>query len=97
MLKKMMIALTFVAVFSAGALCPSPNAQARWWGRYRPYATYYYGPQRYYGYGVPYRTNYDGYYTSPPYYNSYSYYGSPGYYYYRPAPRVAVRVGPVWR
>jgi hypothetical protein len=95
-LKRIMLTLTFAAAFGAAGLCLTDKAEA-WRGRWnRPYvSSYYYGPRAYYGYGVPYRTNYDGYYAPQSYY--YSYYDDPGYYYYRPVPRVAVRVGPMWR
>lgn len=98
MFKRIMLTLSFVAAFGAAGLCLTDNAEARWWRWNRPYVSYYYGPRAYYGYRVPYQTYYDGYDSSQPYYNSYyGYYGDPGYYYYRPAPRVSVRVGPYWR
>jgi hypothetical protein len=95
-LKRIMLTLSFAAAFGAAGLCLTDKAEARW-GWNRPYASYYYGPRAYYGYDVPYRTSYYrgyGYYAPQPY--NYSYYDDPGYY-YRPAPRVAVRVGPFWR
>ena len=97
MFKRIMLTLTFAAAFGAAGLCLTDKADARWSRWNRPYVSYYYGPRVYYGYGVPYRTSYyRGYAIGPrPYY--YSYYGDPGYYYYRPVPRVAVRVGPMWR
>ena len=97
MFKRIMLTLTFAAAFGAAGLSLTDKAEARW-GWNRPYASYYYGPRAYYGYDVPYRTSYyrgSGYYAARPYYNAY--YGDPGYYYSRPVPRVAVRVGPMWR
>ena len=100
MLKRMTLALSFVVILAVTSFGLPEKAEARW-GRWNgPYAPNYYGsyygngPRAYYGYGVPYRSNYGGYYASPrPY--GYSYYGDSGYRYYRPAPRVAVQVGPV--
>jgi len=93
-LKRIMLTLTFAAAFGAAGLSLTDKADARWWRGNRPYASYYYGPRAYYGYGVPYRSYYGGYgYYAPRSYN-YSYYGDPDYSY---RPRVAVRVGPMWR
>jgi hypothetical protein len=93
-LKRIMLTLTFAAAFGAAGLALTDKADARWWRWNRPYASYYYGTRAYYGYGVPYRSYYGGYgYYTPRSYN-YSYYGDPDYYY---RPRVAVRVGPMWR
>ncbi len=91
MFKRTVLALSFAAAFGAGGLCLTDEAEARWSRWNRPYVSYYYAPRAYYGYNVPYRTSYRGYYAPRPYYND------PGYYYYRPAPRVAVQVGPFWR
>jgi hypothetical protein len=91
MFKRIMLTLTFAAAFGVAGLCLADNADARWGRWYRPYASYYYGPPVNYGYGVPYRTYYRGYYAPAPYYHSY--YGDPVYYY---RPRVAVRVRPWW-
>lgn len=98
MFKRIMLILSFAAAFGAAGLCMTDRADARRWRWNRPYAsTYYYGPSGYYGYDVPYRTYYRGYgYYAPRSYYS-TYYGDSGYYYYRPAPRVAVQVGPMWR
>ena len=102
MFKRIILTLTFAAAFGAAGLSLADKADAQW-GWNRSYVSYYYGPRVYYGYDVPYRTSYysgyDGYYApryiAPRrYYNAY--YGDPGYY-YRPLPRVAVRVGPYWR
>jgi hypothetical protein len=93
--KRIMLTLTFAAAFGAAGLYLTDKAEARSWRWNRPYVSYYYGPRAYYGYDVPYRTSYRAYYAPRPYY--YSYYDDPGYYYYRPVPRVAVRVGPMWR
>ncbi|HEX3599424.1 MAG TPA: hypothetical protein VHU84_04740 [Lacipirellulaceae bacterium] len=97
MLKRIMLALTFAATFGAAGLCLTDKVEARSWRWNRPYvSSYYSGPRANYGYDVPYRTYYRGYvYYGPQSYN-YSYDNDPGYY-YRPAPRVAVRVGPMWR
>ena len=99
--KRIMFTLTFAAAFGAAGLFLTDKAEARW-GWNRPYVSYYYGPRTFYGYDVPYRTTYyrgygyaPRYYVSQPYYSAY--YDDPGYYYYRPVPRVAVRVGPYWR
>jgi hypothetical protein len=95
--KRIMLTLTFAAAFGAAGLFLTDKADARW-GWNRPYVSYYYGPRVYYGYDVPYRTSYYrgyGYYAPRSYYNTY--YSDPGYYYYRPVPRVAVQVGPIWR
>jgi len=100
MFKRIMLTLSFAAALGAAGLCLADNAEARSWGWNRPYVSYYYGPRAYYGYYVPYRTSYyrgNGSYGPQPYSYSYSYYDDPGYYYYRPVPRVAVRVGPMWR
>jgi hypothetical protein len=96
MLKRIILTLTFAAAFGAAGLCMTNNSDAQGWRWNRPYASYYYAPRAYYGYGVPYRTYYRGYdyYYAPRSYNYYSYYDSPGYYYYQP--RVAVQVGPGW-
>src|SRR4051812_9492020 len=97
MFKRIMLTLSFAAAFAVAGLCMSDKVEARR-GWSRPYVSYYYGPRAYYGYDVPYRTSYYrgyGYYGPRQY--DYSYYNDPGYYYYRPAPRVAVRVGPFWR
>jgi hypothetical protein len=83
--KRSMLILAFVATFGAASLCLTDNADARRWGWNRPYATYY-GPRAY----VPVRPFYGGYYAPAP-----NVYGYPGYY-YRPGPRIAVRVGPWW-
>jgi hypothetical protein len=92
--KRIMLTLTFVAAFGAAGLSLTDNAEARRWGWGRPYvSSYYYGPRSYYYSGYrPYRTYYRSYYAPRPYY--YDPYYAP--YYYRPAPRVAVRVGPWW-
>jgi hypothetical protein len=98
--KRIMLTLSFVAAFSAAGLCLTEHAGARWWRSNEPYVSYYHGPSAYYGYDVPYRRYDRGYYYAPrPYYDGYydSYYGNSDYYYYRPEPRVSVRVGPVWR
>ncbi len=96
MFKRIMLTLTFAVAYGAAGLCLTDKSEARSWRWNRPYASYYYGPRsRYYGYDVPYRTSYRGYYAPRPYYNAY--YSDPGYYYYRPVPRVGLRVGPVWR
>src|SRR6476619_6883636 len=98
MFKRIMLTLTFAAAFGAAGLSLLNNAGAQWYGWSRPYTSYYYAP-RSYVYSAPYRpyynTYYDGYYGTRPYYSAY--YGDPGYYYYQPAPRVAVQVGPYWR
>ena len=94
MFKRIMLTLTFAAAFGATGLCLTDKAEARW-GWNRPYVSYYYGARPLYGYDVPYRAAYRGYYAPRPYYNAY--YSDPGYYYYRPVPRVAVQVGPMWR
>jgi hypothetical protein len=95
MSKRIMLALSFVAALGAAGLCLTDKAEARWWYGGRPYVSYYYGPRAYYGYGVPYRTYYRGYYAPRSYY--YDPYAYGDYSYYRPVPRVAVRVGPWWR
>jgi hypothetical protein len=95
MFKRIMLTLSFAAAFGAAGLCLTDKAEARWWRWNRPYVSYYYGQRADYGYDVPYRRSYyRGYYAPRSYDNAY--YGDSGYY-YRPVPRVAVRVGPVWR
>lgn len=97
MFRRIMLAITFVAALGAAGLA-TPNTADAWRGR--GYYGAYYGPRVYGGYVRPYRMVYPGgsstryygprYYA--PYYGPY-YYGDPGYYYYRPAPRVAFRIG----
>jgi hypothetical protein len=90
MFKRILLALTFVAVLGAAGLGMSQSANA-WWGRgyyYRPYvvAPYYYG-------GAPYRTYYYGprYYPGTYYYSPrYAYY--PDDYYYGAGPSVRVYI-----
>jgi hypothetical protein len=109
MIKKFLIALTFVSAFAfAGVGVPEKADAWRRWGWGGPYVTYYSAPPRayyggYYG-GYPYRTYYGGYpyrtyYGGPAVYRSYyrPYYGGyyDGYpgYYYGPGPGVSVSVG----
>jgi hypothetical protein len=93
MFKRILLALTFVAAFSAVGVGVTDNAEARrGWGR--PYVNYYYGPPRtvYYREYAPYRTYYRSYYR-PRYYDRYYddyYYGD---YYRGPRGRVAFRIG----
>lgn len=99
MVKRILLALTFVAAFTAASVATPDSAEAwrRWGGR--PYVTRYYAPPRVY-YGAPYRSYYRGYY-GPRYYapRSYyygNYYGDPGYNYYNyygPRSGVSVSVG----
>lgn len=102
MFRRVVLAMTFIAALGLGGLAMTNTADAWRWGRvYYPYSTYYYGrPVVSYGrgpyYGVPYRTYYGGYcfrrrIYGGPYYGGY-YYGPPAYY-YRPVPRVALRIG----
>jgi hypothetical protein len=95
MFKRIMLTLSFVAAFSAAGLCLTNQAEARWYRWGRPYVSYYYAPRPYYGYDTPYRTYYRGYYAPRSYY--YNPYAYGNYNYYRPVPRVAVQVGPLWR
>jgi hypothetical protein len=92
MIKRIALALTFVAAFAAAGLSFNTPAQAwRYWGS--PYASYYYGPPRAYGggYYAPYRTYYyGGPMVSRGYYSGGPYYPAP-YYYNRPGVRVAFR------
>jgi hypothetical protein len=99
MFRRIMLAITFVAALGAVGLATPNTADAWRWDR--SYYGSYYGPQVYYrgGYARPYRTYYPGGYApryyAPRYYSRYygpNYYGAPGYY-YRPAPRVAFRIG----
>src|SRR4029434_998754 len=101
MFRRILLAITFVVALGAAGLA-TPNAADAWrWDR-GYYSGSYYGPPVYGGYVGPYRTYYPGSYVTryygpryaPRYYAPYyGYYGSPDYYYYRPAPRVALRVG----
>jgi hypothetical protein len=91
MFKRIMFALTFAAALGAASLCLTDAADAQRLRLGRPYVSYYFGAPAYYGY-VPNRTYYRGFYAPRVYSYSYAY---PGYY-YRPAPRVSVRVGPLW-
>lgn len=95
MFKRIMLTLSFVAAFSVAGLCLTNQAEARWYRWGRPYVSYYYAPRPYYGYDTPYRTYYRGYYAPRAYY--YDPYAYGNYNYYRPVPRVAVQVGPLWR
>ncbi len=98
MFRRIMLAITFVAALGAAGLA-TPNTADAWRGNRGYYSGYYYGPRVYGGYVGPYRTYYPGGYVRryyapryyAPYYGPY-YYGEPGYY-YRPAPRVALRIG----
>jgi hypothetical protein len=103
MFRRILLAMTFIVALGAGLATPNTADAWRWNGGY--YSGYYYGPRVYGGYAGPYRTYYPGGYVTRTYgprvyapryyaptYGSY-YYGSPDYYYYRPAPRVALRVG----
>jgi hypothetical protein len=88
MLRRVLLALTFLSAFSFVGIGVTDTAEAwRRWGR--PYVSYYYGPPRAYPYGayVPYRAYYGPRYR--PFYRSY-YYGYPDYYYYGPRSGVAV-------
>lgn len=103
MLRRVLLAITFVAALGAAGLATPKSADAwRWNNRYD--SGYYYGGPRVY---APYQTYYPGgygsYYYGPrayygpryygPSYGGYGYrYGGPRYY-YGPAPRVALRVG----
>jgi hypothetical protein len=92
MIRRILLAITFVAALGAAGLATPDTADAwRWRGR-GYYGSYYGGPPRayYYGYGRPYRAYYPGYY-SPRVYRPY-YYGYPGYY-YGPRSRVAFSIG----
>ena len=93
MLKRIMLAMTFIATLGVVGIGVTENADA--WGRWRrPFVARYYGPPAYYDSYVPYRTYYRGYYGPQfyrPYYGGYygSYYGGPGYYY---GPRSGISV-----
>jgi hypothetical protein len=93
MLKRLLLALTFLSAFTfVGVGVPDTAEAWRRWGWGRPYASYYYGaPRAYYGGYVPYRT----YYYGPRFYRPYRtyYYGGPDYYYYGPRSGVSVSVG----
>jgi hypothetical protein len=102
MIKKFLIALTFVSAFAFVSVGVPEKAEAwRRWGR--PYVTYYSAPPRaYYGDfygGRPYRTYYGGpaFYRSyyRPYYRPYyrGYYNDYSGYYYGPGSGVSVSVG----
>jgi hypothetical protein len=98
MFKRIMLALTFVAVFSTAGIGFAHKAEAwrSWGGPWgRPYAGYYAPRTVYYGPAVPYRAYYGPRYVRP-YYSSYyggypvySDYYYPGYYY---GPRSGVSV-----
>ena len=93
MLRRILLAITFVAALGAAGLVAPDTADA-WRWRGRGYYGYYGGPPRayYYGYRRPYGAYYPGaYYYGPRVYRPY-YYGYPGYY-YGPRNRVAFSVG----
>jgi hypothetical protein len=92
MLKRIMLALTFIATICVFGVGVTEKADA--WDRWRrPFDAHYYGPPVYYDSYVPYRTYYRGYYGPRfyrPYYGYYgSHYGGPGYYY---GPRSGISV-----
>ena len=93
MVKRLILALTFLATFAAAGIVVTDSAEA--WGRWRsrPYVTYYSAPPRAYYYdGVPYRAYY-GPRVYRPFYGR-SYYRDPYYYgYYGPRAGVSVSVG----
>lgn len=103
MLRRILLAITFVVALGAAGLATPSTADAWRWDR-GYYGGVYYGPRVYGGYPGPYQAYYPGGYVTryygprytyqPRYYAPYyGYYGAPDYYYYRPAPRVAYRVG----
>jgi hypothetical protein len=97
MLKRFLIALTFVSAFSFVGVGVTDTAEAwRRWGR--PYVSYYGGnyyggpPAAYYRGYTPYRAYYGPriYRPYPVYYGGYS---DPGYYHYGPQSGVSVSFG----
>jgi hypothetical protein len=96
MVKRILLALTFIAAFSIVSLSLPDQAQA-WRGYYygRPYAAYYAPAPVYYAPTVvPYRAFY-GPRIIRPYYSAPAYYGYPYAYpdYYYGSPGVSVSVG----
>ena len=97
MFKRIMLALTFVAVFSTAGIGFAHKAEAwrSWGGPWgRPYAGYYAPRTVYYGPAVPYRAYYGPRYVRPyysTYYGGYPVYSDyyPGHYY---GPRSGVSV-----
>src|SRR3954462_5836421 len=97
MFRRILLALTFVAVFSSIGVGFANKAEA-WrgdWGR--PYRSYYYAPRAaYYGPAVPYRSYYYGPRYVRPYSAYYAYPAYPDYYYndyYGPRGGVSVSFG----
>jgi len=94
MMRRFLLALTFVTAFSFAGVGVTDTAEA--WRRWnRPYVGYYGGPPRAYYYGggyAPYRTYYAPRNYYQPYYGG-GYYGSPGYYNYGPRSGVSVQFG----
>ena len=92
MLKRFLLALTFVTAFSFVGVGMTDTAEAwRRWGR--PYVGYYGAPPVVYYRGyTPYRAYYGPriYRPYPVYYGGYS---DPGYYYYGPQSGVSVSFG----
>ena len=96
MFKRLMLALTFVAVFSTAGIGIANKAEAwrsRGWGR--PYVGYYAPRVVYHGPPVPYRAYYGPRYVRPYYSSYYRGYPAPYYpgYYYGPRSGVSVSVG----
>jgi hypothetical protein len=92
MFKRIMLALTFGAVFSIVGIGFADRAEAwRDWGRGwgRPYVGYYAPRSVYYGPVVPYRAYYGPHYVRPYYSTYYDPYYYPDYYY---VPRRGVNV-----
>jgi hypothetical protein len=98
MLRRILLALIFAAMFSSVGIGFANKAEA-WrgdWGRGQPYRSYYYAPRvAYYGPVVPYRAYYGPRYVRPySTYYAYPAYPDYGYYdYYGPRSGVSVSFG----
>jgi hypothetical protein len=95
MFRRILLALTFAAMFSSMGIGFATKAEA-WrgdWGWGRPYRSYYYRPRdAYYGPVVPYRAYYGPRYVRP-YATYYAYPAYPDYGYYGPRSGVSVSFG----
>ena len=100
MFRRIVLALTFAAVFISAGIGFAPKAEA-WrgdgWGWGRPYRSYYYAPRvAYYGPVVPYRAYYGPRYVRPYYSTYYAYPAYSDYYYndyYGPRSSISVSFG----